>query len=136
MEPGYLLVEVHPGQRGLVRLRSTRQAPAHSSPALRFAARFDDIDAAMMHAHEGLRRRLVDVDQRLYRSGITAAVAVADAVELPHRRHYLDPALADDPSLTTAIDRLHARHQRWERIFNGIGVGAVILLLTAAVLGI
>jgi hypothetical protein len=136
MESGYLLVETHPRLPGMVRLRHDSRPPATSSPELCFAARFEDIDAAMMHAHEGLRRRLVDVNQRLYRSDVTTAVAIADAVELPHRRTYLAAELAADPDLQAAISRLHARHRRWERFFDAVGIAALILLLVLSVLGI
>jgi hypothetical protein len=136
MEPGYLLVEVHPERTGTVRLVRSPQAPSPQSPRLRFCARFEDVDAALMHAHEGLRRCLVDVDRRLYRSSVTTAVAVVEAVELPHRRTYLHPDLDADPILEATIARLHARHRRWDRIFNGVGIGALILLIVLSVLRI
>jgi hypothetical protein len=44
--------------------------------------------------------------------------------------------LAADPDLQAAISRLHARHRRWERFFDAVGIAALILLLVLSVLGI
>ena len=136
MQSGYLLLETRPEHPQLVQVRRADELPARPSPQLKFAARFQDIDAALMHFHEGLRRRLVDLDAHLYRTELTDAVAVAEAIELPHRRVHIDAALANDPRLTAAIERLHQKHRRWQRIFNGVGIAALVLLLLTAVLGI
>lgn len=134
MERGYLLIETDPARPGVVQARTSGEAPA-VTPGLRFVARFDDIDAAMMHLHTALRWRLIDVDARLYRAEIADAVAAADAIALDHRRIYLDPALADDPAIAEGIARLQARHRRWDRIFTGIGIAAVLLLIIQALFG-
>lgn len=136
MQPGYLLLEQPDAGRNLVRLSSAAVLPPAPGAALRFAAHFQDLEAALMHFHEGVRRHIVDVDERLYRTDIINAVAVADAIELPHRRAYIDPTLAAEPALESTIASLHARHRRWARVFNGVGIAALILLVLTAVLGV
>jgi hypothetical protein len=140
MREGYLLVETNPAHPGKVRLRGIDDPPEGTAvgvdPNLRFIARFHDLDAALMHFHAGLSRRLLDVNERIYRADPVEAVSVADAIELPHRRIYLDPALDRDGQLTAAIQRLHRRHRRWKRFFNGVGIAAVILLLAKLLLGV
>jgi hypothetical protein len=140
MREGYLLVETNPAHPGKVRLRGIDDLPEGTAvgvdPNLRFIARFHDLDAALMHFHAGLSRRLLDVNERIYRADPVEAVSVADAIALPHRRIYVDPALDRDGKLTAAIQRLHRRHRRWERFFNGVGIAAVILLLAKLLLGV
>lgn len=129
MRSGYLLLETDPETPGLVRLVHSERAPAEGAPNLRFAARFDDVDAALMHCHEGLRQRLADLDRRLYTVDIRRAVAVADAIELTHRRVYCDPALAADPAVRAAREARRRRHRRRERLFGAVGAAAVALLV-------
>lgn len=141
MQGGYLLVETHPAHPGLVRIRTAEQAPAEratdhaGAPRLRYAARFDDLSAAQMHAHELLRRRLVDVDSRLYRTDPITAVSAAESIGLHHRRVYLDPELAAEPALAEAIARRCARRQRLSRLWDAVGIGALLFLLARLLLG-
>ncbi|NBC13460.1 MAG: hypothetical protein GVY09_08975 [Gammaproteobacteria bacterium] len=97
-------------------------------------AYFWDLDAAMMHFHADLRRRLLDLDRRAYRADMVEAAAALDAVELQHQRTYLAPALAASPALIKATERLHHRHQRWRRLFDWVGVLALVLLFVMSVL--
>ena len=141
MQGGYLLIETHPGHPGLVRIRTAATAPAEpatddvDAPRLRYAARFDDLSAAHMHAHELLRRRLVDVDSRLYRADPVTAVSAAESIGLRHRRVYIDPELAADPALTQTVERYRARRERLWRLWNGVGIGALLFLLARLLLG-
>ena len=140
MREGYLLIETNPAHPGKVRLRGMDDLPkgaaAGADPNVRFIARFRDLDAAVMHFHASLSRRLLDVNERIYRADPVEAVSVADAIELSHRCIYIDPALERDGLLTAAIERLHRRHRRWERFFNGVGIAAVIFLLAKILLGL
>jgi len=139
MQGGYLLVETHPTHPGLVRIRTADQAPAGRAggdqPRLRYAARFDDISAAQMHAHSQLRRGLVDVDSGLYRADPITAVAAAASIGLRHRQIYLDPELASNPRLDAEIARRCARRQRISAIWDAVGIGALIFLLARLLLG-
>jgi len=116
----------------MVCLRELESFPTEFPHFLKYVARFSDIDAALMHFHTGLRRRLVNVDMRLYRASETEAVAISEAIELPHRRIYLDPELAQDPNLQYRVERLHCSHRFWARLFDLIGLFALLALLAAA----
>ncbi|MCF7983283.1 MAG: hypothetical protein K9L70_02675 [Thiohalocapsa sp.] len=136
MQAGYLVVETNPALPGIVRVRGAATPPSFDSPDVRFCARFTDIDAALMHFHAGLRRRLIDADNKLYRSDVRDAVAVAGAIELSHRTVYMAPSLSDDPQLARLIERLHARHAAVDRTFNAIGIFALILLVAMTLLAL
>lgn len=136
MRQGYLTIETDLAHPGMVRLRGLDSSPTQFPPYLKYVARFSDLDAGLMHFHTGLRRRLVDVDKRLYRASETEAVAVSEAIELPHRRIYIDPELAQDPSLPCSVERLHHSHRFWTRLFDSIGIVALLALLAATLVGI
>lgn len=95
-------------------------------------AYFDDLDAAAMHFHADLRHRLLDLDHRAYRADMVEAAAALDAIELRHQRTYLSPALAGSQALVAATERLHHRHRRWRRVFDWVGILALILLFLTA----
>ena len=140
MRSGYLLLETSASHPGLVRVFITAALPPlpgpAADPALRHAVRCADIDLVRMHAHELLRRRLVDIDAGLYRAGPLEAVAAVESIDLDHRRVYLDPALANDPGLGPAIAALIARRQRRDRVWEWVGMAALGLLLIKLLLGI
>ena len=135
MDPGYLIIDVDPEHPELVRVHAATDAPDLSRSTRCFVARFEDIEAAMMHFHQALRRQLADLDRRLYRTDVGHAIAVADAIDLPHRRIFIDPAYADDPALPVAIARRRQRHRRWQQVFTGVGILAVIWLVILTLLG-
>jgi hypothetical protein len=99
-------------------------------------AYFWDLDAAMMHFHAGLRRRLLDPDRHAYRTDMVQAAAVLDAIDLRHHRTYLSPALAGSAELEATAERLRAQHRRVHRLFDLVGLLALLLLLLAALLPI
>jgi hypothetical protein len=134
MHSGYLTIETNPAYPGTIRLRGVQSLPTDRPASLRYAARFNDLDAALMHFHTALRHHLVDLDLRLYRCSDRIAVAVAEAIELPHRQVYIDADLARDRDLDAAIERLHRSHRRWERFFDVVGILALLLLLATAFL--
>ncbi|MBK1731395.1 hypothetical protein [Thiococcus pfennigii] len=141
MQTGYLLIETRRDRPGQVRLDTARLPPPHPAPLgptgggprLHYVARFTDIEAAPMHAHEALRRHLLDGDARVYRTDPLTAVAAVETIALPHQRLYLDPALDADPCLAEAIARRQARQRRRERLWQGVGVGALVLLALLAI---
>lgn len=134
MHSGYLTIETNPAYPGTVRLRGTNVLPADRPTSLKYASRFTDLDAALMHFHSALRRHLVDLEPRIYRTSEPTAIAVAEAIELPHRRVFIDPDLANDRDLNTQTARLHRSHRRWDRLFDLVGVLALLLLLATAFL--
>jgi hypothetical protein len=88
-----------------------------------------------MHAHELLRRRLIDVDRGLYRASTIEAVAAVESIALARRRVYLDPELAAGPALGEQIAKLRAQRMRGERTWRIIGYAAAALLLIKLLLG-
>jgi hypothetical protein len=136
MRQGYLTIETNLAHPGMVRLRGLDSIPTEFPPHLKYVARFSDLDAALMHFHTGLRRRLVDVDKRIYRASETEAVAVSEAIELSQRRIYLDPELTQDPNLPCTVERLHRTHRFQTGLFDLIGILALLALLAATVVGI
>jgi hypothetical protein len=134
MHSGYLTVETNPAYPGTIRLRGVDALPTDRPASLKYASRFTDLDAALMHFHSALRRHLVDLERRIYSTSVSTAIAVAEAIELPHRRAFIDPDLADDHDLNKEIDRLHRSHRRRDRLFNLVGVLALLLLLATAFL--
>jgi hypothetical protein len=134
---GYLLVETRADRPGLVRIRTTREPPAPATdrsddpsvPQMRFAAFFEAVQIAGMHAHTALQRRLIDVDAGLYRVEPLTAVAAIDAIDLRHRRVYLDPALGTDSRLAAQIERRRLRLRWRHRLWTLIGLLALLFLL-------
>lgn len=137
---GYLVVETRADRGGLVRVHATRQkppdpvdiAPDPSQPRLRYAAFFTSLHVATMHAQTALRRGMVDAQAGLYRTDPVTAIAAVEAIDLAHRRVYLDPALADDPRLAAQIERRRMRHRWANRIWTAIGIFAIIMLILFA----
>ena len=101
MQSGYLAIETHRDRPGIVRLVLSTEAPdpapaAHADRRLRYVARFNDREAALMHTHEILRRRLIDLDTHLYRVPPERAIAAVESLDLKHRRIYLDSEFSDE----------------------------------------
>ncbi|MFP4601909.1 MAG: hypothetical protein ACLFNA_03165 [Halochromatium sp.] len=129
MQKGYLLLETPADQVGGVVVRTQEREPRLDRPGLRFVAGFDDIDAALMHLHERLRRQLVTLEPRRYAIGLEEAVIAADAIELDHRRVFIEPALAARARIDRGIEALHRRHRWRDRLLHAVGAFAVLLLL-------
>lgn len=136
MKPGYLIVETNPRKPNFVRIAvlptNPETVPVDSEgPRIVFVSRFNDADAALMHTHAVLRRRLVDIDAGLYRAPADQAIAAVQAVDLRHREVYLDPDLS--AALGERIEALQARlirrKQRTKKVFETVGYIALAMLL-------
>jgi hypothetical protein len=135
VDHGYLAVETHRNRPGLVRIVLTRELPAEqpddAETRLRYAARFNDGDAALMHTHEILKRRLLDPDSRLYRVPEARAIAAIESLGLSRRDVYFDPLM--DEGARQAIDQLRqhlvVQRQRKEQVFTTLGYIAIGILL-------
>jgi hypothetical protein len=141
---GHLAVETHVDRTGLVRLFVAEHSPAPEAddsrqPQVRYVARFNDSEAALMHAHEHLKRRLIDPDSRLYRASLEQAVAAIETIELRHRRIYLDPNLGDGSldAIDSESRRFRRIQERRRRFFEAMGyIGIGLLLFNLFVLSI
>lgn len=142
MEEGYLIIETHAEHPRLVRVRKAETPPAEpvtgdrGDPRVRYVARFGDLSAAQMQTHTRLRHCLVDVETGLYRCDPAAAVAAAQSLELRHREIYLDPDLAEGKALDNAAARHRQRRRLADRLWQTVGILAVLFLLVKILLGI
>lgn len=136
MRSGYLLIENDPALPGVIQVRGVEEKPAVLQDRLTYIARFADLDAALMHFHSGLARRLIDVDKRLYRVSKGQAEAIAEAIELPHRCIFLTPQLAGSRGFLEAVERLHRAHRRRSLLFDWVGMIALLALLTITLVGL
>lgn len=131
MEPGYLFLETHTEHPDLVRCLTLDRMPSKegkSGAAVRYIARFTDIEAAQMHVHNSLRRSLVDIDEHIYRVDLATAVAAIEADELKHEKVWMDDSLnsAEVKSLTDGY-RLKSRRQ--DAVWRFVGMAALVMLL-------
>jgi hypothetical protein len=129
MQSGYLMIATRPDRPGLVYVETGSVAPQSSRPGLAFAARFSDIDAALMHLHEPLRRRLKNLEPRCYSVELSEAIAVADAIELDHRVVLIEPGLAGDSLIREQTAMLRRRHRRVDWWLHAVGIFAVLVLV-------
>ncbi|WP_296896125.1 hypothetical protein [Thiohalocapsa sp.] len=135
MRAGYLYITPCSDPPEAVCLHEATIPPATPADA-GIVAFFWDLDAAVMHFHADLRNRLLDLNSRAYRADMVEAAAALDAIELKHQRTYLSPTLAASSALTDATERLHHKHRRWQRVFDWVGILALILLFLIALLPI
>jgi hypothetical protein len=143
MQLGYLSIETHSDRPGLLRMALSARCPAvperraDGPLRVRYIARFNDGEAALMHVHQLLRGRLVDVDSGIYRGDLVTAVTAIESLGLPHGRIYLDPQIdGEHRSLINArVLSLGAKRRRLERFWNAVGYIALGFLMLQAVIG-
>lgn len=131
MEPGYLYLESNAEYPGLVRFLVSDRLPSteqNQGVFVRYVARFDDIDAAMMHVQNELRHSLVDIDEHLYRVPLTAAVAAVEADDLKHERVWMDETVEKE-ELRSCTDGFVAQHRRQDLFWRWVGLIAIGWLL-------
>lgn len=144
MRRGFLEIEARGDRPGLIHLFGieTESAPApefpprNDRPRLLYCAFFHDLDAALMHTHEAIMRRLVDLDQGLYRVDALDAVAAAQSVELRHWQTYIDAELADDPRLADRVAYWTRRKKRSRLRWNLVAIVAIVLFLLRLGIGL
>ena len=136
MHSGYVAIETHRDRPGVVRLVLSSESPdpapaAHTERRLRYVARFNDREAALMHIHEILKRRLLDLDAHLYRASLEQAIAAAESLDLSHRRIYLDPEISSDSAavIESLCEQMRARRRSWAVFFQTLGYIGIGLLL-------
>lgn len=142
MRPGYLSIQTHDAHRGRIRILISAQRPEvetdpSASPRIQYAAEFNDCDAALMHTHEFLKRRLLDPDAHLYRVDLARAVAAVESVDLRRNHVFWDPQIGDETRAEIAqIVTVNQEHQRRkDRFFQTLGyIGIAILLFNLFVL--
>lgn len=138
---GFLVVETRADRPGYVRVYPTRETPSAPSadepdtdadsphPRLRYAAAFPALHVAGMHAQTALHRSIVDAESGLFRADPVVAAAAVEAIDLAHRRLYLDPKIAADPRFARLVDQRHARQRLYDRIWTLVGILAILVLI-------
>jgi len=141
MEQGYLIIETHAEHPKMVRIRRADTPPEtpgvgdRTNPRVRYIARFGDASAAQMQTHAGLRHYLVDADTSLYRCDPAIAAAAAQTLELRHSEIYLDPELAASTAFSKAAAKHRSRHRLADRLWQVVGILAVVFLLVKLLFG-
>lgn len=142
MRSGHVFLEQNTSDEELVSVKGSRMLPDPHNPRggrrIVWVGLFRDRDAAVMHAHNRLCRKLVDIDRKLYRAPVAQAIAALETDILPHKQVYIDPAL--DVETLENRDRWMAyyrkRRQRLETIVSWIRIAAIGLLLVNLVFGL
>ncbi len=144
MKAGYLAIEAPPQgkqQSGLIKILSWDELPQSEGnnanerkypENIHYIARFNDILAATMHFHNGLRHNLEDLDQHIYRAELTHAIAVIEAEDdLRHERVWIDPTI--DQNALEIIQKdaagIRSRKEKIDNAIQMIGYLAIILLV-------
>ncbi len=137
MDQGYLYLETRPEQPGTVRLHHSDTPPARHGAGyangIRYVARFSNGLVAQMHVHNTLKRKLLDLNTRVYQVELAEAIAAIEAEDLKHTRVWIDPAL--DTAVLQQIDIFmlanQQHQQRTDRLFKiAGGIGIALLLFT------
>ena len=137
MRSAYLSIETHTERPGLIRMGLSEWRPAipdatqQGPRRVHYIARFNDGEAALMHAHQQLRKRLVDVNGRLYRCDPGSAVAFIESIGIAHSRIYLDPEFGPETHAaiqSKVLDLTQKQHRR-ERFWDLVGYAALGVLL-------
>jgi hypothetical protein len=144
LQSAYLSIETHTDQPGLIRIGLNEWRPAIPGATaqgvrrVRYIARFNDGEAALMHAHQLLRSRLADVDARLYRCDLVTAVAAIESIGLGHTRIHLDPGLNTETyaAIQSRVLVLTVKRHRRERLWDSVGYIALGFLLVQALTGL
>lgn len=136
MQSGYLAIETHRDRPGFLRLVVSSESPdtasaPQSERRLRYVARFNDCEAALMHVHEILKRRLINPDAHLYRASLEQTIAAIESLDLKHRRVYLDPGISAERNATieALTKQICVRRRSRAAFFQTLGyIGIGILL--------
>ncbi|MGB5560695.1 MAG: hypothetical protein WBM71_02270 [Sedimenticolaceae bacterium] len=136
VENGYLSIETHRDRPAIARFFLSAEPPdpqagVHAARRIRYIARFNDRDAALMHVHEVLKRRLIDPDTHLYGVPVEHAIAAAESLDLKHTRIYVDTEFGDDAhaSIAAFTERFRRNARRKEIFFQTLGYIGIGMLL-------
>ena len=131
MRAGYLCIETNHQRPGLIRVTPPSMAPSGTRREIRYVARFNDVEAAQMHVQNGLHHQLIDLNNRIYQTGLIEAMAVIESDLLYHRRIWIDPTL--QPEDSERLEQLTAarrcQRQRLDRIWQTVGTIAAAVLV-------
>lgn len=138
MKTGFLTLITHPDHQGLVRVIIRDRLPEikkqDDGSEIRYVARFEDIDAGMMHVQNIMHSALVDLENRIYRGSLPQIIATVEADYLDHSRIWMDPVLSEEnlEEIDALIKQQKASQRRTNRIWQIVGwLGLLLLVLTS-----
>lgn len=135
MKTGFLILETHPEHSGLVRVRRGDKVPELTSQrdgtVIRYIARFQDVEAGQMHVQNVMHNRLMDLENRIYRSDLCEMIACIEADGLDHARVWMDPTITKPESERIESMVLLRRHRQKvvDLIWQTVGIIGLLLLL-------
>lgn len=103
----------------------------HYPSNIKYVARFNDILAAEMHFHSGLRKQLHDINTHTYQANLSDAIAVIEANDdLRHERIWIDPEISDRTleAIQSKAVQKRRRNKTINRIIQLVGIAALGLL--------
>ncbi len=149
MKAGYLAIEAPPqgiGGTGVIKMLSWDELPQSDKDEsavgagfpenVRYVARFNDILAATMHFHNGLRKNLEDINTHVYRTELTHAIAVIEAEsDLRHERIWIDPTISqgDLEAIKQDAEKIRTKKNKINRVIKIVGYLAIGLLIFNAI---
>lgn len=135
MLSGYLGIQTNPEFPDKVKIITWDELPETKNnnygEGIQYITKFNDILAAQLHVHNGLRHKLLDADERLYQADITEAIAVVESDDdLRQQRTWIDPALNDDDIkiIEALVKQKRLRKKRINYLIQFVGFLALALL--------
>ncbi len=130
----FLGLETNLGNTKLITLLLWDENPAaennHFPKNIRYVARFNDILAAQMNFHRGMRKQLRDINT--YKADLSEAIAVLEANEdSRHKRIWIDPKISNQTLAAVQskfeLKRIHKKIIN--RIIQFVGIAPLCLLV-------
>jgi len=151
MKAGYLAIETPSEEMhltGLIKVLSWDELPPAQNDSegrkypenIHYIARFNDVLAATMHFHNGLRHKLEDLDEHIYRAKLSDAIAVIEAEDdLRHERIWIDPSIKQEELdiIKSDIEKIRSKKERIDKaiqIFGYLAIGLLVVYGTATIL--
>ena len=135
MQSGFLGIQTNPEFPDNVIIITWDELPKTKNnnygEGIQYITKFNDILAAGMHVHNGLRHKLLDADTRLYQADIAEAIAVVESDDdLRQQRIWIDPSLNDDDLklIESLVKKKRLRKKRINRLIQLAGFLALALL--------
>ncbi len=135
MQSGFLGIQTSPEFPDNVKIITWDELPQNKNnnygEGIQYITKFNDILAAGMHVHNGLRHKLLDADTHLYQADIAEAIAVVESDDdLRQQRIWIDPALNDDDFklIEALVKQKRLRKKRINRLIQIAGFLALALL--------
>ncbi len=134
MQAGFLVIKTDAGNDEVLLVSKSDDMPEIDPAATEkviWVGRFDDIDAAQMHAHGYYCRELLDIDKGSYNISKGRAIAAIEGDKLLQETVFIDPELSADDQADRSNWVLYykKRKQRFNAVILALKVVSVGFLL-------